>query len=135
MYDNHFRIAGKTADGRERVYMSSGKTVDLTGLDLLKEAEDLGILDIDVTGGPFSGETVQAAIEATRHLHSRLDKEIIAKLLNGGYIAIGSTGLLTERDIRVAMDAISQAEANRDETGMGAHQEIAARESKSVVQR
>jgi hypothetical protein len=61
--------------------MVSGKTSDLTGSDLLKEAESLGILDIDVTGGPFSGETVQAAREATRHLHSRLNKETIVEKL------------------------------------------------------
>jgi hypothetical protein len=61
--------------------MVNKKTSDLTSSDLLKEAESLGILDIDVTGGGFSEEAVQAAIEATRHLNSRLDKETIAEKL------------------------------------------------------
>jgi hypothetical protein len=65
----------------EWLNMVSGKATDLTGLDLLKEAEKLGILSIDVTGDRFSEEAVRAAIEATRHLDSRLDKKIIAEKL------------------------------------------------------
>jgi hypothetical protein len=52
---------------------------DLTRL--LEEAENLGILNIDVTGDQLSPEVIQSAIEATKHLNSRLDKEIIAKKL------------------------------------------------------
>lgn len=61
--------------------MVSEKTADLTGLDLLKEAEELGILNIDAIDGRLSREIVQVAIDATRHLHSRLDKAIIAEKL------------------------------------------------------
>jgi hypothetical protein len=61
--------------------MINGRVSDLAGLDLLKEAENLGILNIDVMGGEFSEEAVRAAIEATRHLDSRLDKKMIAEKL------------------------------------------------------
>jgi hypothetical protein len=61
--------------------MVAGKVADLTGSQLLKEAEKLGILNIDVTGGRLSEEVVHVAIEATRQLNSRLDKEIIAQKL------------------------------------------------------
>jgi hypothetical protein len=54
---------------------------DLTSLSLLKEAEKLGILNIDVTGDQLSPEVIQNAIEATKQLNSRLDKEIIAQKL------------------------------------------------------
>jgi hypothetical protein len=52
---------------------------DLTAL--IKEAEKLGILNIDLTGDSISPEVIQSAIEATKHLDSRLDKEIITKKL------------------------------------------------------
>jgi hypothetical protein len=48
---------------------------------LIKEAEKLGILNIDVTGDNISPEIIQSAIEATKHLDSRLDKEIITQKL------------------------------------------------------
>jgi hypothetical protein len=48
---------------------------------LLEEADKLGILNIDVTGDNISPEIIQAAIEATKNLDSRLNKEIIAKKL------------------------------------------------------
>jgi hypothetical protein len=54
---------------------------DALGLELLKEAEELGILNIDVTGDHLSMEIIQNAIEATKHLNSRLDKKIIARKL------------------------------------------------------
>jgi hypothetical protein len=41
--------------------------------------------------------------------------ELLEDLNKEGYIAIGSSGILTEKDIRVAMDAIRQNEINRDE--------------------
>jgi hypothetical protein len=52
---------------------------DLTSL--LEEAEKLGILNIDVTGDQLSPEVIQSAIEATKHLNSRLDKKIITQKL------------------------------------------------------
>jgi hypothetical protein len=61
--------------------MVNGRVSDLTGLDLLKEAENLGILNIDVIGGEFSEEAVRAAIAAKTHLDSRLDRETIAEKL------------------------------------------------------
>jgi CRP-like cAMP-binding protein len=61
--------------------MVEGRVTDLTGSQLLKEAEELGILNIDVTGDQLSEEVVLAAIEATRQLNSRLDRDIIAQKL------------------------------------------------------
>jgi TRAP-type mannitol/chloroaromatic compound transport system substrate-binding protein len=52
---------------------------DLAGL--LNEAEKLGILDIDVTGGELSPAIIRDAIEATKHLNSRLDKKVIVQKL------------------------------------------------------
>jgi hypothetical protein len=52
---------------------------DLTSL--LKEAEKLGILNIDVTGDQLSPEIIQNAIEATKQLNSRLDKNVITQKL------------------------------------------------------
>jgi hypothetical protein len=54
---------------------------DLTRLGLLEEAEKLGILNIDVTGDQLSPEVIQGAIEATKQLNSRLDKNIITQKL------------------------------------------------------
>jgi hypothetical protein len=48
---------------------------------LLKEAEKLGILNIDVDSGQLSPEVIQAAIDATKGLNSKLDKEKIARKL------------------------------------------------------
>jgi len=49
--------------------------------DLLKEAEELGILNIDVENDLLSPEAIQVAISATKRLDSKLDKNIImAKL-------------------------------------------------------
>jgi hypothetical protein len=48
---------------------------------LLDEAEELGILNIDVNGDQLSPEVIQSAIEATKHLNSRLNEEIIAQKL------------------------------------------------------
>jgi hypothetical protein len=48
---------------------------------LLAEAEKLGILNIDVDGSQISPEVIQAAIDATKNLKTRLDNnEIIKKL-------------------------------------------------------
>jgi hypothetical protein len=41
---------------------------------------------------------------------------VLEDLSREGYIAIESFGILTEKDIRVAMNAIKQNEENRDET-------------------
>jgi len=48
---------------------------------LLKEADELGIINIDTNTDPLSMEAIQTAIDATRRLNSRLDKEGIAKKL------------------------------------------------------
>jgi len=45
---------------------------------LLKEAEKLGILNIDVDDSQLSPEVIQAAINATKNLNSKLDKKKIA---------------------------------------------------------
>lgn len=50
-------------------------------VSLLKEAEELGILNIDVTGDQLSPEVIKTAIEATKQLNSRLDKETITQKL------------------------------------------------------
>jgi hypothetical protein len=50
-------------------------------VSLLKEAEELGILNIDVTGDQLSLEVIKTAIEATKQLNSRLDKETITQKL------------------------------------------------------
>jgi hypothetical protein len=54
---------------------------DITGL--LKEAEKLGILNIDVTGDQLSPEVIQTAINATKRLNAnaKLDKNVIAQKL------------------------------------------------------
>jgi len=48
---------------------------------LLKEADSLGILNIDVNDTQLSPEVIKTAIEATRRLNSKLDKDVIAKKL------------------------------------------------------
>jgi hypothetical protein len=48
---------------------------------LLAEAEKLGILNIDVNDSQISPEIIQAAIDATRNLNSKLDKTKIMKKL------------------------------------------------------
>lgn len=53
--------------------------VDITGL--LKEADELGILNIDVSDNQLSPEVIQTAINATKRLNSKLDKDIIIKKL------------------------------------------------------
>jgi hypothetical protein len=58
-----------------------GEMADSNVLNLLNEAEKLGILNIDVTGDHLSPEVIQNAIEATKQLNSRLDKKIIAQKL------------------------------------------------------
>jgi hypothetical protein len=40
---------------------------------------------------------------------------------NEGYVAIESLGVLTEGDIRAAMEVVRQSEVNRDETKEWAH--------------
>jgi hypothetical protein len=54
---------------------------DLTRLDLLKEVENLGIINIDVNGDYLSEEVIKNAVEATKQLDSRLNKEIISQKL------------------------------------------------------
>ena len=61
-------------EGREPI-----KETDVSAL--LKEAEKLGILNIDVNDEEFSPEVIQCAIEATKRLNSSLDKRIIAEKL------------------------------------------------------
>jgi len=48
---------------------------------LLKEAESVGILNIDVNKNQLSPEIVQTAIDATKRLNSKLDKNITDKKL------------------------------------------------------
>lgn len=48
---------------------------------LLKEAENVGILNIDVNKNQLSPEIVQTAIDATKRLNSRLDKDVTDKKL------------------------------------------------------
>jgi len=48
---------------------------------LLSEAEAEGIINIDANTDPISMEVIQAAIDATRRLNSRLDRDDIAKKL------------------------------------------------------
>ncbi|MDR0289853.1 MAG: hypothetical protein LBI06_02855 [Treponema sp.] len=52
---------------------------DITSL--LKEADQLGILNIDVSNNKLTPEVIEAAIEATRYLNSNLDNNVIAKKL------------------------------------------------------
>ena len=47
---------------------------------LLEEADNLGILNIDVDG-QLTPDIIKIAIEATNRLNSRLDKDIIKKKL------------------------------------------------------
>ncbi|MDR2797940.1 MAG: hypothetical protein LBB80_06320 [Treponema sp.] len=49
--------------------------------DLMKEADKLGILNIDIRGDKISPKLIQIAIEATKQLDSPLDKEIITQKL------------------------------------------------------
>jgi hypothetical protein len=65
--------------GSQNLYKEIQKIADLTSL--LKETEKLGILNIDVTGDYLSPEVIQNAIEATKQLNTRLDKDIIARKL------------------------------------------------------
>ena len=48
---------------------------------LLKEADSVGILNIDVNNSQLSPEIVQTAIDATKRLNLRLDKDLIVKKL------------------------------------------------------
>lgn len=47
--------------------------------DLLEEAKNLKILNIDVNENQLSEEVIQVAINATKRLNSRLDNDKIAK--------------------------------------------------------
>jgi hypothetical protein len=48
---------------------------------LLKEADESGILNIDIDGDHLSPEVIKIAIDATKNLNSRLNKEeILTKL-------------------------------------------------------
>jgi len=47
--------------------------------DLLNEADELGILNIDVGGNKITPEIMKIAIRATKRLNSELDDNIIAK--------------------------------------------------------
>jgi len=49
--------------------------------DLLKEAEELGILNINVDGEQLSSEIIQAAINAKKRLNLKLDKKTIIEQL------------------------------------------------------
>jgi hypothetical protein len=46
---------------------------------LLKEADELGIDNIDVDGDQLSPEVIQIAINATKRLNSKLDKDSIIR--------------------------------------------------------
>jgi hypothetical protein len=48
---------------------------------LLAEADKLGILNIDVNNSQISPEVIQAAIDATRDLDTKLDKDKVKKKL------------------------------------------------------
>jgi len=48
---------------------------------LLKEADELGIINVDANSGTLYPEALQSAIDATKRLNSRLDKEKIAAKL------------------------------------------------------
>jgi hypothetical protein len=48
---------------------------------LLKEVDKLGILNIDVNDGQLSPEVIEAAIDATKSLISKLDDNEISKKL------------------------------------------------------
>ncbi|GHU51933.1 hypothetical protein FACS1894200_12430 [Spirochaetia bacterium] len=49
---------------------------------LLKEADELGILNIDVSGSDsLSPEIIETAIQATKRLNERLDKSVISQKL------------------------------------------------------
>jgi hypothetical protein len=49
---------------------------------LVQEVDDLGILNIDVSGdGQISSEVIKIAIRATKRLDTRLDKLVIAQKL------------------------------------------------------
>jgi len=63
----------------EAVGIPETKEPDITSL--LKEADELGIQNIDADDGNLSPEVIQAAINATKRLNSSLDKKKIAKKL------------------------------------------------------
>ena len=48
---------------------------------LLKEADSLGILNIDINDTQLSPEVIKTAIDATRRLNTKLDKNVIIKKL------------------------------------------------------
>lgn len=48
---------------------------------LLKEADELGILNIDINNDQLSPEIIQTAIDATKRLNSKLDKDTVVKKL------------------------------------------------------
>jgi hypothetical protein len=60
---------------------------------------------------------------------------VLEDLNKEGYIAIESLGILTEKDIRTAMDAVKQNEAGRDEAGEWEHIRKLQREKASRLSR
>ena len=48
---------------------------------LFEEADSVGILNIDVNNSQISPEIVQTAIDATKRLNAKLDKDLIVKKL------------------------------------------------------
>ena len=54
------------------------RMADMDGL--LKEAEKLGILNIDVNSEQLSPQAIQAAIDATKSLNSRLDRNAVKSI-------------------------------------------------------
>jgi hypothetical protein len=50
--------------------------------ELLKEAEKLGILNIDVNGYQLSEEDIQIAINATKRMNSKLNYDRIAQKIS-----------------------------------------------------
>jgi len=56
--------------------------------ELLEEAIELGILNIDFDSEELTPDILIAAIEETKRLHSELDDDVIAKeILEAGLIA------------------------------------------------
>jgi hypothetical protein len=58
--------------------------------NLLREAEKLGIVNIDVAGDQLSSEIIQTAIDATKQLNSKLNKDLISRKLQkaDGFVAV-----------------------------------------------
>ena len=66
----------------EGVTMGDNAMDNMTEMEkLLKEADELGILNIDLSGGELSPEILQIALNAVKGLDSRLDQNKIRENL------------------------------------------------------